>query len=141
MIIAIIVSILSGVTIVLSRTTNALLSMKTNTLISTFYNYLVGLFFSIIILLVFKDSELGFSQINKIPSYIYLLGGPIGILAVFFSSYLALKIPSLVMTLLLFFGQIVSAIIIDCFLTNTLDTGNIIGGMLVFIGLLFINQK
>lgn len=141
MILAIILSILSGVTIVVSRTTNAMLSLKTNTFVSTFYNYFVGIIFSFIALLIFSKNGIRFIEIEKIPSYIYFLGGPIGILGVFFSAYLALKIPSLVMTLLLFFGQISAALIIDYFLFSTVDIGNIIGGILVFLGLLLINQE
>lgn len=141
MIIAILVSLLSGVTIVLSRTTNALLSLKTNTLVSTFYNYVIGLIFSIIILLLFYKSELGFLNHEEFPKFIYYLGGPLGIIAVFFSAYLAIKIPSLVMTLLLSFGQIVSGVILDFLITKTFDLGNVIGGILVLIGILFINQK
>ncbi len=141
MFLAIIFSIFSGVTIVLSRTTNALLSTKVNTLVSTFYNYVIGLFFSIIALLIFAKGEPTFFNHNNYPSFIYYLGGPLGILVVFFSAYLAIRISSLIMTILMFFGQISAAIIIDWILKGTLDYINIIGGILVFVGLLFINQK
>lgn len=141
MVLAVIFSILSGVTIVVSRTTNAMLSLKSNTLISTFYNYIVGLIISIIMLLIFNGFSLDFIHQESYPAIFYYLGGPIGILVVFFSAYLALRIPSLVMTLLLAFGQISFGLVIDYFITNTFDIGNVIGGLLVFVGLLFINQK
>lgn len=141
MVLAVIFSILSGVTIVVSRTTNAMLSIKSNTLVSTFYNYIIGLIISIIAMLLFYGPSLEFLHLEQYPSLFYYFGGPIGILAVFFSAYLALKIPSLVMTLLLSFGQIAAGLVLDYFLTNTFDVGNVIGGLLVFIGLLFINQK
>ncbi len=141
MILAIIFSMLSGVTIVISRTTNAMLSLKSNTLVSTFYNYIIGLIVSILFFLIFYGPSFDFIYQESYPSLFYYFGGPLGILAVFFSAYLALRIPSLVMTLLLSFGQIASGLVLDYYLTNTFDKGNVIGGLLVFIGLLFINQK
>jgi len=141
MILAILFSIFSGVTIVISRTTNAMLSLKSNTIISTFYNYIIGLLVSTIVFLLFYGPSLDFMYQDNYPSLFYYFGGPLGILAVFFSAYLAIRIPSLVMTLLLSFGQIASGLVLDYYLTNTFDKGNVIGGLLVFIGLLFINQK
>lgn len=141
MIVAIILSILSGVTIVLSRTTNALLSEKSSTLVSTFYNYAIGMAFSALFLLILGRSELSiFSHSSYLPFY-YYLGGFLGVAAVFFSAYLAIKISSLVMTILMFFGQISGAIILDWLLSGSIDYSNILGGILVLLGLFFINHK
>lgn len=140
MVLSIIFSILSGVTIVLSRTTNALLSQKCNPLVSTFYNYVIGLFFSFIALILFAKAEIPYFSHDSYPSFYFYLGGPLGILVVSGSLYLATRIPSLIMTILLFFGQISAAVILDWILSGSLDLANIIGGLLVFSGLLFLNQ-
>jgi len=141
MILAIIFSILSGVTIVISRTTNALLAAKSNTLVSTFYNYVVGLSFAIIALFVLGQSEISFFAHPSYPPFYYYLGGALGVIAVFFSAFLAVRISSIAITILMFFGQLCGAILLDWLLSGRLDISNIIGGVLVFLGLLFINQK
>ncbi len=141
MILAIIFSILSGVTIVLSRTTNALLSQKSNMLVSTYYNYIIGLIFSFLALIVLANNEISYFAHTSYPAFYYYLGGPLGIIVVALSAYLAVRISSLIMTILMFFGQITAAILLDWVLSGSLDIANIIGGLLVFVGLLFINQK
>jgi transporter family-2 protein len=141
MILSIIFSILSGVTIVLSRTTNALLSQKSNTLVSTYYNYIIGLIFSFIALVLFANNEISYFAHTSYPAFYYYLGGPLGIIVVALSAYLAIRISSLIMTILMFFGQITAAVLLDWMLSGNLDLSNVIGGVFVFIGLLFINQK
>jgi len=141
MLLAILFSIFSGITIVISRTTNALLAQKTSNLVSTYYNYAIGLCFSLLALFLFAKDEPSYFSIPNYPSIYYYLGGPLGIIVVFLSAYLAPKISSIIMTLLLFFGQISLAIIIDWILCGYLDISNIIGGLFVFLGLLFLNQK
>lgn len=141
MFLALLFSFFSGVTIVISRTTNALLAQKTNTLVSTYYNYAIGLVFSLLALLLFAKDEPSYFSILNYPSFYYYFGGPLGIIVVFLSAYLAPKISSIIMTLLLFFGQISLAIVIDWIICGQVDYSNIIGGIFVFIGLLFLNQN
>ena len=60
MFIAIIVSLLTGVTLVTSRVANAKLAEYSSTLTSTFYNYFVGLIVSLIALMFLGHEESSF---------------------------------------------------------------------------------
>lgn len=131
----IIIAILSGVTIVISRIVNSKLSEKIGLFESTFYNFLTGLIFSVIIL-IFSKEILNFSSLStvSIPLYAYI-GGLIGVFSITLSNYTAPKISVFYMTLLIFIGQIATGIIIDYFALNELSPGKIIGSLLVAIGL------
>ncbi|MDD7795306.1 DMT family transporter [Clostridium sp. 'White wine YQ'] len=140
----IILSVLAGVSIVLSRVINSNLSKKIGLFQGTFFNYLTGLSFSVIILVISKD---GFNTnaifSGNIPFQAYL-GGFLGVLFVAFSSYITPKMSAFYLTLFTFVGQLLGGIVIDYFSLNILSMGKIIGGVLVLIGLsynLFIDKK
>ena len=100
--ISIIFSILSGVTIVLSRSVNGMLSKKMGAYQGTFYNYFTGFMTSLILMLVLMI--VGVQHINisldKTNLMMYL-GGIIG-----------------VFNILSFLGHLVSGIVIDAFVYN-----------------------
>ena len=78
--ISIIFSILSGVTIVLSRSVNALLSKKMGAYQGTFYNYFTGFMTSLILMLVLMI--VGVQSINTSldkTNLMMYLGGIIGV--------------------------------------------------------------
>lgn len=142
-IIPIILSLLTGVTVVTSRTINARLAQKTSMLASTWYNYFIGSLVSFVMILIcFKKIDFtSFSFSTNISIY---LGGILGVVTVLLSNITVTKISSYYMTLLLFIGQVFSGIIIDVILTSELSTINLIGGLLVTIGLsldLWIDKK
>jgi len=134
MIVPIILSFLTGITVVTSRTINARLAQKTSMLASTWYNYLVGSLVSFLMLIIFfKNIDfIPFSFSKNISMY---LGGILGVVTVLLSNITVTKISSYYMTLLLFVGQIFSGIILDVILTNEFSTINLVGGILVSIGL------
>lgn len=135
MVVPIILSLLTGVTIVTSRTINANLAQKTSILTSTWYNYFIGFIISLIVLLICNDNSNLLSSF-KLSSNIYIyLGGTLGVIAVFLSNIIVTKISSFYMTLLLFIGQVFSGIVLDIILTSQFSTINLIGGILVTIGL------
>mgnify|MGYP002773555093 CR=1 FL=1 len=101
-------AILCGVTNVLSRSVNFVLSDKIGMYQSTFFNYVFGLAGSILILLISGETFKLFSA----------------------SSYNA---PYL--TLLLFVGQLFTGIIIDGLSTGKISIYQVVGGLLVVIGL------
>lgn len=140
----IIIAILSGVSIVLSRIINANLAERIGLFQSTFYNFLTGLMFSTIIFLFINENyDLSSLSNFTIPFYAYF-GGLIGVFSITLSNYTAPKISAFYMTLLIFIGQIVTGIIIDYFLLNELSVGKIIGSIFVTIGLsynLYIDRK
>lgn len=140
----IIIAILSGVSIVLSRIINANLAERIGLFQSTFYNFLTGLMFSTIIFLFINENyDLSSLSNFTIPFYAYF-GGLIGVFSITLSNYTAPKISAFYMTLLIFIGQIVTGIIIDYFLLNELSVGKIVGSIFVTIGLsynLYIDRK
>lgn len=140
----IIIAILSGVSIVLSRIINANLAERIGLFQSTFYNFLTGLMFSTIIFLFINENyDLSSLSNFTIPFYAYF-GGLIGVFSITLSNYTAPKISAFYMTLLIFIGQIVTGIIIDYFLLNELSVGKIVGSLFVTIGLsynLYIDRK
>ncbi len=144
MIFYIIIAMMAGVTIVVSRIVNAKLSERIGLFESTFYNFLTGLIFSMIILLFAKEN-FNISSLTSftIPFYAYI-GGLIGVFSITLSNYTAPKISVFYMTLLIFIGQIATGIVIDYFALNELSPGKIIGSILVAAGLsynLFIDIK
>ncbi len=131
----ILIAILSGVTIVISRIVNANLADKMGLFQSTFYNFLTGLLFSSLILF-FANENFNLQAITStsVPFYAYI-GGIIGIFSISLSNYVAPKISAFYMTLLIFIGQIGIGIFIDYLVSNEVSIGKIIGGILVAIGL------
>ena len=140
----IIIALLSGVSIVVSRIINANLAERIGLFQSTFYNFLTGLMFSTIIFLFINENyDLSSLSNFTIPFYAYF-GGLIGVFSITLSNYTAPKISAFYMTLLIFIGQIVTGIIIDYFLLNELSVGKIVGSIFVTIGLsynLYIDSK
>lgn len=131
----IIISIISGAIVVISRILNTRLSEKVGLLESSFYNYLTGLLSALILFAAVND-KITFSQLGSIPIWAYL-GGVLGIVIVIFSSVVTPKMSSFYITLLIFIGQLFSGIIIDCLTLKTIPFQKIIGGFLVVLGLGF----
>lgn len=133
-----ILSLASGVTIVVARTINASLSEKTGALQSTFYNYLTGLALSALVFLAAGGGEplsTGFTAAPVFsPAY---WGGPISVCVVFLANITVKKISSFYMTLLLFTGQILAGSALDWAITGALCEKNLIGALLAATGLCF----
>ncbi len=133
----IIVSILSGVTIVTGRIINSNLAKKIGMLQGTFFNYVVGLLFSIIFLVFSKESFLiPKSTFESIPLIGYL-GGIVGVLTIALSNYITPKISAFYLTLFIFIGQLFTGVVIDYITLGQLSLGKVIGGILVFVGLAY----
>jgi transporter family-2 protein len=131
----IIISVVSGAIVVISRILNTRLSEKVGLLESSFFNYLTGLLSSLILFEIIHD-KFNSSQLSSIPFWAYL-GGALGIIIVILSSVVTPKMSSFYITLIIFIGQLFSGIIIDCFTLDTIPYAKIIGGLLVVLGLGF----
>ena len=133
----VIISILAGVSIVTARTFNSLLASKVGVFQSTFWNYVVGLIFSCAFMLA-SNEVLQISEVEygEIPLWAYT-GGLIGVIVVMLSNYITLKVSAIYLTLLLFVGQLLVAIIIDYIYLGEMSTGRVLGGILVFLGLAY----
>lgn len=139
MVFAVIVSLLTGVTVVTSRTINAKLAQETNVLASTFYNYVAGLTLSLLCFFLLGRNEVMPEPFLSGNAWIYL-GGFIGVLVVLISNVTVTKISSFHMTVLMFLGQVYGGIVLDTILSGTFSLGNFLGGTFVAIGL-FVNLK
>lgn len=130
--ISIIFSILSGVTIVLSRSVNGMLSKKMGAYQGTFYNYFTGFMTSLILMLV------GVQHINisldKTNLMMYL-GGIIGVFNILILNIIVPRISPVILTLLSFIGQLVSGMVIDAFVYNMFSISKILGCLIVIAGL------
>jgi len=134
--IAVIVSFLAGINIVISRTLNAKLADLTSLRTGTFYNYLIGLFISIPVLLLLGRSEiLALPEFVISPNWYIYLGGILGVCVVLLSNITVVKISAFYLTLLLFIGKVFSGILIDIVISQEFSSRNLIGGILVAIGL------
>lgn len=134
MILAIIVSILSGLSIVIARTMNAQLSEHSSVFTGTFLNFATGLLGSFIILI--GSIAVGATTFSSAETNILLYtGGLIGVLVIALSNITVAKLSSLTSTLLLFAGQVFTGIILDALLTGKFSKGILIGSVIVSAGL------
>jgi transporter family-2 protein len=133
--IPIIVSLLSGVSIVVSRTINASLAQQTSVLTSTFFNHGVGLAVSAPILFIAGRSEPMLVQFSLSSEVWIYLGGIMGVGLVTLMNAAVCKISSFYMTLLMFAGQVFAGIVVDIMLSGVFSLNNLIGGVLVAVGL------
>lgn len=133
--VAIIVALLTGLTVVLSRTINARLAQETSMMKSTLLNYIIGFIAAVIIMFIVSRGQPVFSGI-VLPSKIWVYtGGIIGVFTVMILNITVTKISSFYLTLLLFVGQVFSGIVIDIILTNSFSINNLSGGIMVAVGL------
>lgn len=142
--IAIILSILSGVTNVVARIINANLAKIIGLFQGTLFNYVIGLLVSLLFLL-FNLNSMDFTSNTflSVPIWAYL-GGMLGVMVVVISNYLTPRISAFYLTLLMFIGQLFAGIIIDYVASSELSIGKIIGGIFVLAGLsynLYFDKK
>jgi len=127
-------ALLTGVTVVTSRTINGALAKRSTASLSAWYNHLVGLVGSVGIYAI-----LGFPGLNPLHeitlanAWIFT-GGLLGVLAVTFSNFLIHHVSSYSMTLLIFIGQITGGVLLDVFLEGTFAPIQIVAGMIIVIG-------
>jgi transporter family-2 protein len=131
----ILISVLSGAIIVISRILNSKLSEKVGLIESSFFNYFTGLLAALVLFIIFKE-KVSVSQFSNIPFYAYL-GGVLGVIVVILNSVITPKMSSFYATLIIFIGQLFTGLIIDCITSNTISLPKIIGGILVVIGLTY----
>lgn len=131
----ILLSLLTGATVVTSRTINAGLSAKTSTFTATWYNYGIGLFVSVILLILCDRPILQNLSTLTLPRFWWFSGGFIGVLVIVISNLIVHRIPAFYMTLCLFIGQIFMGIVMDTIITQSFSSRHFIGGILVAVGL------
>ena len=131
----VLLAILAGVSVVISRIFNSRIAEEIGTFQGTFINYLTGLIASFLFFILTRDYiHIGTSSFSSVPFYAYL-GGAIGILVVLLSNYTTPKVSSFSLSLLVFIGQLSIGILIDYFSYSTVSIGKLIGGLLILFGL------
>ncbi|MCL2361629.1 MAG: DMT family transporter [Defluviitaleaceae bacterium] len=134
-ILAVVVSFLAGFAIIMSRTLNAKLANVTSVSVSTFYNYFVGLIVAILVFALLGRGEIVLTEFALSPRWYIYLGGALGVTVVFLSNIVVVKISAFYLTLLIFVGQVFSGVLIDAFISQAISVRNIVGGVLVAVGL------
>lgn len=133
-ILPVLLALLTGVTVVTSRTINGALGKHSTASLSAWYNHLVGLIGSIVVFVVLGlPGWIPFEQINITNAWIFT-GGLLGVLAVTFSNFLIHHVSSYSMTLLLFVGQITGGVLLDIFLEGYFAPIQVIAGLIIVIG-------
>lgn len=131
--ISILLSILTGVIIVLSRILNTRLTDEIGLIESSYFNYLTGAVTSIILFLIMGE-KFTFSALGNVPFYGYL-GGILGVIIVILNSVVTPKISAFYVVLLVFTGQLFTGVIIDWIVSGNLSLSKIVGGLIVVAGL------
>lgn len=130
-------AILCGISNVLSRSVNFVLSEKIGIYQSTLFNYIFGISGSFLLLLISGETfKLLTSSSYNAPWFVYA-GGLLGVIVVTMLSFLSSKVSSFYLTLLLFVGQLFTGIIIDALSTGKISFYQVIGGVLVVLGLTY----
>ncbi len=136
----IILAVLSGVTIVVSRMTNAKLGKELSVYQSTFFNYVVGFIGSVLAMLFFRAAFLFEPHTDGVRFYAMFLGGVLGVIMIIISNIITPKISAFSLTIIIFVSQLFSGVILDYFLFEQFSIGKVIGGSLVLLGLI-VNTK
>jgi transporter family-2 protein len=143
-IVAVLMSFVSGIIIVTSRTLNAKLAELSNIRISTFFNYVVGLIVCTPVFFILGSNEGSFGGIViSLDSYMYL-GGVVGVCVVLISNIIVAKVPAFYLSLLVFISQVFTGVVIDALISRSFSLQILIGGILVSAGLcadLFLDRK
>ncbi|MBE6022173.1 MAG: DMT family transporter [Cellulosilyticum sp.] len=140
----ILLAILAGVSIVLSRIVNYVLADKIGLFQGTFFNYLLGFLGSFVLLLISGDTIQLFSLSSYQGTWWAYTGGLVGVGVIALSSHLSSKISAFYLTLLLFVGQLFGGMVLDYIVSGDFSLQKIIGGLLVVVGLsynLWIDSK
>lgn len=134
-VLAVVVSFVTGITIVVSRTINARLADQSSVYASTVYNYAIGLPVAMAVCLLLGRTEPLWTQpVFSLQPLLYA-GGILGVGVVLLSNITVMKISAFYMTLLSFAGQIFSSILLDAMLDQGFLAQNLIGGVLVSAGM------
>ncbi|MBP3888309.1 MAG: DMT family transporter [Cellulosilyticum sp.] len=132
---AILLAMLAGVSIVLSRIVNFVLSEKIGLFQSTFFNYLTGFLGSLVLVVISGETFALFAPASYQGSWWAYIGGAVGVGVITLSSYLSSKISAFYLTLLLFVGQLFGGMVLDYFVSGDFSIQKVIGGILVVAGL------
>ena len=125
------VSLLAGLTVLLSRLMNGRLAGKTSVTTATLINYCTGLSGSLAVLFLTGLP----SAITLAAPFTNYLGGALGAVIVVISNRVVGRISSFYMTLTLFVGQVSAGLLLDRLLSGAFSPRTALGGLFVLAGL------
>lgn len=128
-------SLLAGVSVVVSRTVNARLSEKTDALIGSFVNHLAGLPVALVLALLFSGAPAATAPPGAAPLWIYL-GGTLGVTVVWLSNFTVPKVPAFRLTVLVFLGQVFTGLLLDIASGRGALDASFWGGLIIALGVL-----
>jgi len=132
---AVLLSLLAGAAIVISRTLNAKLADATSVRVGTFYIYLVGLSVAIPVCLLLGGRELSLSSFSVSPRWYLYFGGVFGASLNLLCNKIVTKMSAFYLSLFSFLGQVSSGILIDALIDHAFSLRNLAGGVFVTAGL------
>jgi len=135
--IAIILSFVTGLNTVLTRSINARLSEHAGAMPGSFINHLVGLPFTLVLALAMPGNDMTNLTQRPDPQFWIYLGGVLGVLVVFVMNITVPKISSFRLTLLAFVGQVFVGIAIDLIVKHDFSHVTFYGGLIVAAGVGF----
>lgn len=130
-VIPVLLSLLAGVTVLLSRLINGRLARASSVATATFSNYAAGLLGSALLLPFLGLPE----AIPRDIPFTAFLGGAVGTAVVLISNHIVRRISTFYMTLALFVGQVVAGLLLDMLLLGGFPLRTALGGLLVLLGL------
>lgn len=140
----ILLAIFVGANSVMTRIFNAHYAQKGGLGMSTMLNYLTGLIVSGIVLWISGEQGPAGTSSQTLPLLWVCTGGVTGVIMILLCNYLTPRMPSFLLTLLLFTSQLLAAMVIDGLLGQPASIGKWIGCFLVLAGMLhyrLMNQK
>lgn len=131
----ILLSFLTGVTIVVSMIISGRLAQEKGMISSVFVTYIIATLSSIILCFIMIKSIPSYTSLSGTPLP-YFLGGFIGVLTTFLVNAIITKVSAVYVVILRFIGQMLTSAIIDYVYFHTFSAGKIVGGVLFLTGLL-----
>ncbi len=127
----VLMSLMAGGTILLSRVVNARLARKAGLSTTTLINYSTGVLGAVIMLFVLGVPK----QVSfNLPFYNYL-GGAVGAIVVVISTFVVGRIATFYITLSMFVGQVFAGLLLDYLLLGVFPGRIALGGVFVLLGL------
>lgn len=130
---ALCMSIASGVSGVLSRLVNARLSAYTTPIGASFTNHWTGLVGSVVLMLAAEPNIMGCLQVRGVPAWVYV-GGAVGVAMVMLWNVAGQKVSAFRLTMLSFVGQVFAGIALDLLVGNGFSQQTFVGGAFVVAG-------
>ncbi len=134
MAIYVLLSIAAGALVALTTSMNAALGKRISVEGSTLVNYAAGLATSLVLSLFLRS--LTVPRLSGLPAYVYL-GGALGVCVVLLNCVVLPRVPVVLVTMLLFTGQVLMGMVVDALNGIPLTAGKALGALLIVAGLLF----